>query len=203
MSEGSHLTAEIRQRAATAVVDGMAIASVAAAFGVDRKTVSRWVASLRNKGSEALHRRAGSGRPRKLAELTEDELLEIVRQGAMPFGFETDLWTVARLRRTRPRAVGAGGRRPSSKGIGAIRSACGVGARRNRTRFLATQMPIGLRRVPNIGNRGLCQRLSPCDRRRTPRQSCCRPSTAASRMPPAKTKYGLSGHSSGMMTVSL
>lgn len=99
MSEGSHLTTEIRQRAATAVVDGMAIASVAAALGVDRKTVSRWVVKFRNNGSEALHRRAGSGRPRKLAELTEDELLEIVLQGAMPFGFETDLWTVARLRR--------------------------------------------------------------------------------------------------------
>ena len=99
MSEGSHLTTEIRQRAATAVVDGMAITSVAAALGVDRKTVSRWVSKFRNNGSEALHRRAGSGRPRKLAELTEGELLEIVLQGAMTFGFESDLWTVARLRR--------------------------------------------------------------------------------------------------------
>jgi transposase len=99
MSEGSHLTTEIRQRAATAVVDGMAIRSVAAALGVDRKTVSRWVSKFRNNGSEALHRRAGSGRPRKLAELTEGELLEIVLQGAMAFGFESDLWTVARLRR--------------------------------------------------------------------------------------------------------
>jgi transposase len=99
MSEGSHLTTEIRQRAATAVVDGMAITSVAAALGVDRKTVSRWVSKFRNNGSEALHRRAGSGRPRKLAELTEGELLEIVLQGAMAFGFESDLWTVARLRR--------------------------------------------------------------------------------------------------------
>lgn len=99
MSEGSHLTAEIRQRAAIAVVDGMAIASVAVAFGVDRKTVSRWVAKFRDNGSEALLRRAGSGRPRKLAELTEIELREIVLPGAMTFGFETDLWTVARLRR--------------------------------------------------------------------------------------------------------
>lgn len=77
----------------------MAITSVAAALGVDRKTVSRWVSKFRNNGSEALHRRAGSGRPRKLAELTEGELLEIVLQGAMTFGFESDLWTVARLRR--------------------------------------------------------------------------------------------------------
>ena len=99
MSEGAHLTAEIRQRAALAVVAGMAIASVAAAFGVDRKTVSRWVAKFRDHGREALHRRSGSGRPRKLAELTEGELLAIVLPGAMTFGFETDLWTVARLRR--------------------------------------------------------------------------------------------------------
>ena len=34
-----------------------------------------------------------------LVELTEEELRKIVLQGAMSFGFETDLWTVGRLRR--------------------------------------------------------------------------------------------------------
>jgi transposase len=99
MSEGTHFALDVRRRAAVAVVEGMTIADVAAAYGVDRKTVSRWVAKFRNGGSEGLRRKAGSGRPRKLEELTEEELRQIVLPGAMAFGFETDLWTVSRLRR--------------------------------------------------------------------------------------------------------
>ena len=74
MSKGTHLTSEVRQRAAIAVVEGMAIADVSAAYNVDRKTVSRWVAKFRDRGGDGLQRKAGSGRPRKLEELTEEEL---------------------------------------------------------------------------------------------------------------------------------
>jgi transposase len=97
MNEGSHFTSDVRQRAAVAVMEGMTIASVAAAYGVDRKTVSRWLAKCRNGGSDGLRRKPGSGRPRKLEELTEEELRQIVLPGAMACGFETDLWTVSRL----------------------------------------------------------------------------------------------------------
>lgn len=99
MSDGSHLTATVRERAAIAVLDGMTIASVSAAYGVDRKTVSRWVAKFQSNGRKGLNRKAGSGRPRKLEELTESELRGMILRGAMAFGFETDLWTVNRLRR--------------------------------------------------------------------------------------------------------
>lgn len=99
MSDGSHLTATVRERAAIAVLDGMTIASVSTAYGVDRKTVSRWVAKFQANGRKGLNRKAGSGRPRKLEELTESELREMILRGAMAFGFETDLWTVNRLRR--------------------------------------------------------------------------------------------------------
>jgi hypothetical protein len=34
-----------------------------------------------------------------LEELTEGELRQVVLRGAIAFGFETDLWTVSRLRR--------------------------------------------------------------------------------------------------------
>lgn len=77
----------------------MGILTVAAAYGVDRKTVARWVSKYADCGCAALHRKAGSGRPRKLDELTEEELSSIVFKGAIAFGFETDLWTVSRLRR--------------------------------------------------------------------------------------------------------
>lgn len=99
MSEGTQLTQEFRQRAVDAVRHGMTKSSVAVAYGVNRKTVTRWLNRYQKGGGNALHRQSGSGRPRKLECLTEDELLEIVIAGAMKFGFETDLWTVGRLRR--------------------------------------------------------------------------------------------------------
>lgn len=98
MREGTHLAPEVRHRAAVAVIGGISIASVAIAYGVDRRTVSRWVGKFRVGGHFALQRRAGSGRPRKLEELTEAEIRGIVLRGATAFGFETDLWTVGRLR---------------------------------------------------------------------------------------------------------
>lgn len=99
MSDGSHLSTDVRHRAALAVLEGMPVVDVASAFGVNRKTVSRWVARLESEGVSGLNRKTGSGRPRKLEELTEDELYDIVLQGALAFGYESDLWTVARLRR--------------------------------------------------------------------------------------------------------
>lgn len=99
MSDGAHFTATVRERAARAATDGMGISTIAAAYGVDRKTVSRWVSKYADYGGAALHRKVGSGRPRKLEELAEEELCRIVLQGAIAFGFETDLWTVSRLRR--------------------------------------------------------------------------------------------------------
>ena len=99
MCDGTHLTAELRRRAVDAVVDGITQTAVAAAYGVDRKTVSRWVSKFREGGSAALLRKDGSGRPRCLEDLTEEELLTIILAGAMAYEFETDLWTVGRVRR--------------------------------------------------------------------------------------------------------
>ena len=99
MCNGMHLTADLRRRAVDAVMDGMTQTAVAAAYGVDRKTVSRWVGSFCEGGSDALFRKSGSGRPRCLEDLNEEELLKIIVPGALKYGFETDLWTVGRVRR--------------------------------------------------------------------------------------------------------
>jgi len=99
MSEGSHFTKQVRERAVNAVRQGMPKTSVAVAFGVDRKTVARWVDRFCEGGAEALVRKKGSGRPRKLSELTEVELRTMALAGAAAYGFETDLWTIGRFRR--------------------------------------------------------------------------------------------------------
>ena len=88
---------EVRLRAVKAVLRGRSMADVADAYGTDRSTIFRWVKRYRNDGEEGLERRSTSGRPRKLQELTEDELRKVVLQPASKFGYETDLWTVSRL----------------------------------------------------------------------------------------------------------
>jgi transposase len=99
MSDGTHFTTEVRCRAVDAVLGGMNKTAVAAALRVDRKTVTRWLGRFQMGGDQALRRRVGSGRPRKLEDLTEEDLLRIVLAGACAYEFETDLWTVSRLRR--------------------------------------------------------------------------------------------------------
>ena len=53
------------------------------AVGVDRKTVSRWVSKYSDCGIAALQRKVGSGWPRKLEELTEEELKKVVLQQSL------------------------------------------------------------------------------------------------------------------------
>ena len=72
-------------------MEGMTKTAVSAAYGVDRNTIARWVSKFEEGGDKALHRQVGSGRPRKLEDLTEEELLRIVLAGARSYDFETDL----------------------------------------------------------------------------------------------------------------
>ena len=99
MSEKGYSTFEIRSRAVDAVLRGQPKGKVASAYGIDRGTLYRWVIRYQQDGENGLERKTGSGRPRKLEDLGEEELREIVLQRASEFGYETDLWTVGRLHR--------------------------------------------------------------------------------------------------------
>jgi len=97
MSEEGYSTYEIRVRAVDAVQRGWPVSHTADMYGVSRRTLHRWLARYEGDGHDGLQRKEGSGRPRKLEELTEDDWRAIVLQPASAFGFETDLWTVGRL----------------------------------------------------------------------------------------------------------
>ncbi len=98
MSQGGlYSTQEVRGRAVQAVERGLNVIEVATAYGVDRRTIHRWLARYDADGEDGLARQPGSGRPRKLAELSEDDFRWVVLQRATDYGFEADLWTVARL----------------------------------------------------------------------------------------------------------
>jgi transposase len=78
---GAHYsTYELRERAVRAVLRGLSISKVDAAYGTNRSTIFRWVQRCEQEGKQGLLRKPGSGRPRKLEELSE-----------MPFGTVTYL----------------------------------------------------------------------------------------------------------------
>ncbi len=98
MSQGGYSTYEVRVRAVEAVLgQGFAIGDVARAYSTDRTTLFRWMRRYQQNGESGLHRRVGSGRPRKLKEVDSERFLSLVLQPATRFGYETDLWTVARV----------------------------------------------------------------------------------------------------------
>ena len=98
MGEEHYSNYEIRLRAVKAACDGMPVGQVARAYGTHRTTVFRWMTRYGTEGTDGLQRRPGSGRPRLLEELDEEELQKLVLNPASKFGYETDLWTVRRLR---------------------------------------------------------------------------------------------------------
>lgn len=97
MFQGRYSTFDVRIRAVEAVRRGLGIGQVADAFNVDRTTLFRWVHKYHTHGESGLQRKPVSGRPRLLVDLTEDDLRQIIMFPASDFGYETDLWTVARL----------------------------------------------------------------------------------------------------------
>lgn len=98
MSQGGYSTLEMRSRAVLAVERGQPVCQVAAAYSVHRATLSRWLQRYTAEGGCGLKRRPGSSRPRLLASFDMEALNDIVLEPASVFGFETDLWTVGRLR---------------------------------------------------------------------------------------------------------
>jgi len=97
VKEAIYSTYETRRRAVEAVERGLSKGKVADAYGVDRGTLYRWLESYYQHGPEGLLRKEGSGRPRLLSDLNQDELLKIVLGSPIEAGFESDLWTVGRL----------------------------------------------------------------------------------------------------------
>jgi transposase len=98
MCQGRYSTFDTRSRAVLAVERGQPVGQVAEAYGVDRTTLFRWVRRFIAQGSRGLERCPGSGRPRLLSAFDMEALNDVVLEPASHFGFETDLWTVGRLR---------------------------------------------------------------------------------------------------------
>ena len=86
-----------RLAAARDLAAGHSQRRVADKFGVTEAAVSRWADALRAGGDEALRSRKATGQPLKLSEKDRDRLVRLLNKGAIANGYQTDLWTAARV----------------------------------------------------------------------------------------------------------
>jgi transposase len=99
-SKGPAAELERRRRLAVRrVQDGHTQRAVAEFLGVTERTVGRWVAAHRDRGDAGLAARPQPGRPRRLSAAQERRVLSWLRKKPSDFGFDTELWTAARLAR--------------------------------------------------------------------------------------------------------
>lgn len=86
-----------RRRGARLLAAGESQAEVARRVGVSRQTVMRWDRARQDGGVEALRRAQHFGRPERLSTTQRQELVRLLKEGAIASGFPTELWTLPRI----------------------------------------------------------------------------------------------------------
>ena len=88
---------ERRRIAILMVEDGLWPAEVARRLHVSRQSVSRWVRAYRREGAAGIRPRPRPGPRRRLGQLQEGQLVDLLLKGPRAFGYRTDLWTRRRV----------------------------------------------------------------------------------------------------------
>jgi transposase len=89
---------EERRRQAVAMVDGgLAQTEVARRLKVSARTVRKWLAWHRGRGSRRLKARPTPGRPAQLGRKELARLAAVLLKGARAAGYATDLWSGPRV----------------------------------------------------------------------------------------------------------
>ena len=96
----------IRFRALALHEQGWQQKLIAEALGVSHVTVCVWLKKAREEGPEALRARKPPGRPRLLKTEQSDELVELLKKGAVAHGFEGERWTAPRVAEVIERSFG-------------------------------------------------------------------------------------------------
>ena len=95
-----------RVRAGRMLLKGKTPAQVAAAVSAPRQTVYRWLDVLNDGGIDALRSVNKGGRPAQLDGAQYQELRQVLLDGPQAVGFDTDLWTLKRVREVIRRRFG-------------------------------------------------------------------------------------------------
>jgi transposase len=73
-------------------------AAMARRLGVSEATVSKWAKPVQQTGLRGWRMRQASGRPAALSPAQHHAIRAVLRRGAGAFGFETERWTLGRIR---------------------------------------------------------------------------------------------------------
>jgi transposase len=76
---------------------GLGLSEIARRVRSSVSSVHRWVESWKRTGDSALASKPVPGRPRKLTTRQRERLLRILLQGAIAYGYPTELWTLKRI----------------------------------------------------------------------------------------------------------
>src|SRR5438034_3653120 len=86
-----------RLEAARMFAHGASQAEVAHTFGVSAQAASTWYRRWRQGGESALRAAGRAGRRPRLSQAELEAVAEALGKGPEAFGFDTDLWTLARV----------------------------------------------------------------------------------------------------------
>jgi transposase len=97
--KGSAEVLEDRRRRALALLRNgkFSLNEVARRLGCAASSVLRWQRSWKRGGKAALRVRQSPGRPRKLSARNRQRLVVMLLKGALAHGYQTQLWTTARI----------------------------------------------------------------------------------------------------------
>jgi len=86
-----------RMQAARLLEKGYTEAEVARRVGVHRQSVNRWARQLAENGRDALKKAGRAGRKSRLSEEQLRRVEVVLKSGPEQFGYDTGLWTAARV----------------------------------------------------------------------------------------------------------
>jgi transposase len=96
--KGTKAELEARRRRAVALVHkGKGVREVARLVGVGPGSVSRWLEMYEEKGEEGLDPKPNSGTKPLLTPKQQEKLAEYLLKGPRTHGYDTELWTLARI----------------------------------------------------------------------------------------------------------
>ncbi len=86
-----------RMQAARLLGKGYTESEVARRVGVHRQSVNRWAKQLSENGRDALKKAGRAGRKPRLSEAQLSRVEAVLKSGPQQFGYDTGLWTAARV----------------------------------------------------------------------------------------------------------